>query len=299
MNALYLLKCPVCGRNVVSDGKSLFCVGGERRHLFDFASSGYVNLLPPGRGKNARTGDDKSMISARARFLDKGYYFNVSNRIGNIISELAENTGKSEISFADCACGEGYHTCNILKTIAENRIDPTALAFDASKHGASYGARRAAKVKEENKAFFAAANIFSLPVKDSSVDFALSIFAPIAWDESKRILKDDGFLIVASSGEQHLFELRHALYDEPRSATGIVRVPDGFNVVSEETLSYTAKLVCNEDIMNLFYMTPFCYKTSKRDVEKLSSLDSLEVTVEVKLTVLKDSTIKGNLEGNL
>ena len=77
MRATDLLRCPVCGGRVDADGKTLYCTGGAKRHSFDFASSGYVNLLPPGKSRNAHTGDDKSMISARARFLDKGYYDNV------------------------------------------------------------------------------------------------------------------------------------------------------------------------------------------------------------------------------
>jgi len=288
MRAIDYLKCPVCGGDVESDGKSLICTGSERRHLFDFSSTGYVNLLPPGKGRNARTGDYKIMISARTRFLDKGYFDKIPARIGDIISTLAKNEGKSEIAFADCACGEGYHTCSILKTVAENGIDPVALAFDASKHGASRGARRAAKL-DCGEAFFAAGNIFSLPVKDGAFDFALSIFAPIAWDEMSRILKDDGYLIVASSGKRHIYELRQVLYDEPREASGVVSCPGGFSVVSEETISYKIKIDGNEAVTDLFYMTPFCYKTSKKDFEKLSAVSSLDTTVEVKLTVYKKS----------
>ena len=281
------IKCPVCGGNVERNEKSLFCVGGTKRHLFDFSSDGYVNLLSPGKGKNARSGDDKAMISARARFLDGGFYSALSQRIGQIISALAENQGKPDVVFADCACGEGYHTCNILKTTAENGVLSSALAFDASKHGVSYGARRAARAGLSDRSFFAAANIFSLPVKDFALDFALSIFAPVAWDEMKRILKDDGYLIVASSGERHLYELRKVLYDEPRTASGEVNNPDFFSIEKQEIFSYPVSLLRNEDVKNLFYMTPFCYKTSKSDAEKLLSVDTLDVTVEVKLTVFK------------
>ena len=287
MDLTEYIRCPVCGNDVEREEKSLCCVGGAKRHLFDFSSDGYVNLLSPGKGKNARSGDDKAMISARARFLDGGFYNALSQRIGRLISTLAENQGKSEVLFADCACGEGYHTCNILKTTAENSVLSSALAFDASKYGVSYGVRRASRAKLSERAFFAAANIFSLPVKDSALDFALSIFAPVAWDEMKRVLKDDGYLIVASSGERHLYELRKVLYDEPRTASGEVNNPEFFSVVEQEIFSYPVSLLKNEDVKNLFYMTPFCYKTSKSDAEKLLSVDTLDVTVEVKLTVFE------------
>ncbi len=276
--------CPVCGGRIGIEDGVMYCRGGERRHTFDVAASGYVNLNPPGKGKNAHTGDDKSMISARARFLDKGYYSRISERIGNVISAYAENAGSDDLFIVDCACGEGYHTCNVLKTVAENGKRPYAAAFDASKYGADRGAKRALRLGL-TEAFFAAANIFSLPLEDGCADFVLSIFAPIAWDETARILKDDGSLIVASSGERHLFELRQALYDEPREASGIVRPSAGFVPVSEETLSYKTTVSGNEAVNDLFFMTPFCYKTSKRDTEKLSAIDELEVTVEVKISV--------------
>ena len=289
MRAVDHIRCPVCGRAVETDGKTLYCVGGERRHSFDFASSGYVNLLPPGRGKNSHTGDDKAMISARTRFLDKGYYGRISERIGELISSFAEKDGAGEIFIVDCACGEGYHTCNIVKTVAKNGIVPCAAAFDASKYGVDRGAKRSSKL-ERGEAFFAAANIFSLPLADKSADFVLSIFAPIAWDEAARVLKDGGKLIVASSGERHLYELRQVLYDEPREASGVVKMPEGYVLDGEETVSYTVTVEGNGAVADLFYMTPFCYKTSKSDAEKLSRIDSLDVTVEVKLSVFSKRT---------
>lgn len=291
MDIYGILKCPVCGHDMEKDGGTLVCTGGERRHCFDFASSGYVNLLPPGKGKNAHTGDDKMMISARSAFLGKGYYSKISERIGNMISEFARDAELDRVCFADCGCGEGYHTLNILKTVAGNGIGCAAYGFDASKHGTDRAAKtyRAGTASDQfltgdsYSAFFAASNIFSLPIKDGSADFAVSMFAPIAGEEMKRILKRNGRLIVAASGEKHLFELRSALYDEPRCSSGSVRCPDGFTKVAEETLSYVIDLKCNADIMNLFSMTPFYYRTSPEDVKKLEKLDRLSTSVEVKL----------------
>ena len=58
------VRCPICGAALTREGGSLYC-GGERRHTYDIAKEGYVNLLPPGRAKNARTGDGADMIRAR------------------------------------------------------------------------------------------------------------------------------------------------------------------------------------------------------------------------------------------
>ena len=287
MKATELLSCPVCGRDLSSDGKCLFCVGGERRHTFDIASSGYVNLLPPGKGGNAKSGDDKAMISSRSRFLDGGYYKPISDKVSEIISAIAENQRKNAISFADCACGEGYHTCNIFYSLAEKGFSVCCAGFDASKHGADRAAKRAGRIarSEDDDIFFAAGNIFHLPQKSGSVDYALSIFAPVAWEEMLRIMKGNGRLIVASSGERHLYELREILYDEPRTASGTVRAPDFFCQERVETLSYKITVTGNENVISLFRMTPFCYKTSKEGAGRLGAVDRLDVTVEVKFSV--------------
>ncbi len=288
MRAADLLVCPVCGADVASDGAHLFCLG-KRRHTYDFASSGYVNLLPPGRMSNARAGDDKTMIRSRSEFLDKGYYARISETAAGLIAPCAKG---GRLAFADLACGEGYHTCNAVNALSASGITPSALGFDASKYGAEKGAKRGRRLPESSDVLFAAANIFSLPVKDSSLDAATCLFAPIPWEESARILKDDGRLIVASSGARHLFELREALYDEPRTASGETCAPDFFCETHKETLSYRITLGSNADIISLFKMTPFYYRTSPRDAEKLSRIDTLGVTVEVKFTVYEKNHAK-------
>ncbi|MBR6050375.1 MAG: hypothetical protein IKP68_04120, partial [Clostridia bacterium] len=122
MRAVDLLVCPVCGADVSSDGAHLFCLG-KRRHLFDIASSGYVNLLSPGRMSNSRAGDDKTMIRSRSEFLDRGYYSKISERAAQLIAPFANG---SHISFADLACGEGYHTCSVIKSLSSHGISTTA-----------------------------------------------------------------------------------------------------------------------------------------------------------------------------
>lgn len=309
MSIFDLVCCPVCGGSLISEGQSLMCSGEGRRHCFDIASSGYVNLLPPGKGKNSRTGDDKFMISARVEFLGKGYYSRMSERLGQIIASLAKESGKADITLVDAGCGEGYHTCNIVNTIVENGVGVTAVGFDASKHGAAAASKRAKREglfctwNESNEstalaentsdrcpldnesgkggfACFAAGNIFTLPIKGASADYVISMFAPVAGEENFRVLKDGGYLAVAAAGENHLYELRKVLYDDPRGSSGEVVTPEGFALVSKETFTYKTTVQSENDIKCLFSMTPFYYRTSREDKAKLDGLCSLEITVE-------------------
>ena len=290
INIKEMIICPVCGASFESDGKSLICCG-EKHHLFDFASSGYVNLLPPGKGKNSKSGDDAEMMAARKRFLASGCYDRISVTIGEIISSLAKDKRESGICVVDSGSGEGRHTCNIIKTVAENGIPALAIGFDASKKGAALASSLAKRETIANpyfcdgthnlSAFFAAGNIFSLPVRDHSADFVTSLFAPIAGEENKRILRQDGCLVVAASGAHHLVELRKVLYDEVRLSSGEIRCPEGFYKVSEQTLCYKTIVENNALIRDLFTMTPFYYRTSLSDKAKLDKIDRLEITVEV------------------
>lgn len=63
------LRCPLCGEPLAVVGNSLVCAGA-RRHTYDMARTGYVNLnthLP-------KSGDTAEMAAARQAFLRRGYY---------------------------------------------------------------------------------------------------------------------------------------------------------------------------------------------------------------------------------
>lgn len=283
MKSISILKCPICSASLEKVGNSLFCKGDTKRHCYDFASSGYVNLLTPGKEKNAHTGDEKTMITARREFLDTGAYFEISRKAAGIIASLSHT---KEPVIIDAGCGEGYHSCNIASCLEKEGFEPCLACFDASKHGADVGAKRARRGGFDN-VLFSAGNIFTLPVKDFCADFSLSMFAPIAGDETLRYLKDGGYLIVVSSGERHLWELRELLYEKARESSGEVKIPEGFEKVLEDRLTYTFTVEKNSTLKSLFVMTPFYYRTSLSDKEKLEGVTNFTVTADVKYTVMK------------
>ncbi len=292
------LICPLCGAPLVREQGSLLCLGEEKRHTYDVSKEGYVNLLPPGRGKNAKTGDDAEMVRARRTFLSSGAYDPLSDEVGRIIADFMED--KSLINIVDSGCGEGHHTARYVKALAEG-TSVLCAAFDASKHAAAAGAKsaRAAGLSEkggvgiptEGKASlsFMTGNIFSLPIKSCSTDAVVSMFAPIAWEENSRILKDDGVIIVAASGVDHLREMREVIYDEVLTKDSTPHAPDTFVLAEERSVRYELELTSHEQIMNLFGMTPFCYRTPKAGYERLNSLESLRVTVHTDFFIYKKS----------
>lgn len=289
MNIFDYIICPVCGGALHRESKSLICENG---HTFDIAKAGYVNLLPPGKEKNARTGDEKNMVKARVDFLAKNHYGKISDAAAAMIRK---HCGDGFVSCADMGCGEGYHTCRI----AERLETCVMLGFDASKYAAECASKLSkskgmmprdgvgAEHGSDASAYFFPANLFRLPVREHSLDAAVSMFAPIAGEESARILKEGGKLIVVSSGRDHLLEMRSLIYDEVHFSDPSVAVPEGFRKVDEENLKYTFTLTSREDIEALFVMTPFYYKTTEKGRERLLRSDSLTITAEVNLTVLE------------
>ena len=235
--------------------KSLRCFSG---HSFDKAKEGYVNLLM----KNAsgkRHGDDKLMVLARKNFLDKGFYSTLRQRISQVL-------GSGNLVL-DSGCGEGYYT----SLFAE---DNTVLGIDISKDALKYAAKRC------KKATFGVASISDIPVADFSLDAVLNIFAPDSPKEFARILKEGGRLIEVLPLENHLFELKERIYQNPYKNPTPNYEKVGFKIKSVTEVKYKIHLETNEDIEALFKMTPYYYKTSRADQQKVESLETLSLSLE-------------------
>ncbi len=282
MNLSELLICPLCRAPLTKGEKSFFC-GGERRHCYDISAAGYVNLLPPGKKSNAKTGDDREMLKSRRAFLSGKYYDKISEAAAK--AALDNLSFRDTIVFADAGCGDGYHALNIEKYFKEKGVASQAIGLEASKNGAEMASKLAKK--EESDAVFAAANIFDMPLADKSCDVVFSMFAPVPDSEVMRVLKDDGVLVVCSSGSYHLWEMREVLYGEPRLSPALDRTPEGFEHIAHTSLAYSFTLDSRELIASLFTMTPFYWRCPREGRERLLSLEALTVRAETEYNVYK------------
>ena len=221
-------------------------------------------------------GDDKLMTVARKNFLNSGHY----KKLLDFIALKCYNRH----SIVDIGCGEGYYTCGIASEIESSTYKVVGL--DISKDIISAAATR---TKDPN-VIFAVANCSALPIEDSMADCIVSVFAPLSSSECARILKDDGIIIRVTPGVEHLIELKRAVYDVPQYNTKLDLSLDGFRSISEETLKYKFE-VSNSQLMDLFTMTPYYYKTSPKDIKKLESISILEITAEFNISVYKKLTV--------
>lgn len=262
-SVLELLRCPICGAagREEQQGRVFACLG-TRRHCFDFARSGYLNLCPMAK---AGSGDDKQMVRARSSFLEAGYYRSLSDAVNALLDELEIS------SVLDAGCGEGYYT---------NRMAPgrTAVGADLSRHGIDHAAKTAKRT--QSGAAFVVAGLFALPVRDGAFDAVTCLFAPCAEQEFLRILRPGGYLILVGAGERHLMGLKQAIYKHPYLNPGREDLPKQMRLIEKFQVRDYMTVIGNERIEALFSMTPYYWRTSQADHARLAELDRLRTEID-------------------
>lgn len=257
--------CPICHRALAREGSSLRC---EKRHCFDIASEGYVNLAI---GKND-AGDNADMCRARHAFLEAGYYRLFADAIAETLSEYRP------LAICDAGCGEGFY----LRTLQRKLPNPLLVGLDLAKTSVKLAAK--AEKGKDHPIHYAVAGIFDMPLPDTSFDTVLSIFAPVPDREAHRVLQKDGLLIVAHPGKSHLMGLKRLLYQNPyENEEKDFSFPD-FIKLRDIRIAYPTE-VLGEQIESLFLMTPYFWKTSKEDTEKLRTVSSLVTELDFILSV--------------
>ena len=263
--------CPVCGEKLEISGKSYIC---PKRHSFDIARSGYVNLLMSKHIGKAVHGDNKLMVQARRDFLDKGYYAPLCGAVCDEALKYAKNGSV----VLDAGCGEGYYTSAVRAAFNRSDIAAEMYGADISKVAAEYAAKR------DRSVHFAAASVFHLPVASESCDLLITMFAPYCGEEYNRVLKNGGVMIMAIPSENHLWELKKAIYDTPYRNEVKPYELEGFEHIGVRRVSFTMELRESADIRSLFAMTPYYYRTGRTEQERLYALQGL--TVQADLEVL-------------
>lgn len=265
-----ILICPVCGESLSKSGKSYAC---PKNHSFDTAKSGYVNLLLSKHVGKTVHGDNKLMVQARRNFLDKGFYKPLLDALCEAVCNNLPDGG----ILLDAGCGEGYYTSGVCEALAESRITADIFGIDISKIAADYAAKRC------RNASFAAASVFHIPCADASCDVLMTLFAPYCGEEYRRVLKENGTMIMAIPSENHLWELKQAIYDTPYKNEVKPYELEDFELSDKRHISYRISLDSQEDIQSLFSMTPYYYRTGKREQERLAALEKLETQVDFEL----------------
>ena len=105
--------------------------------------------------------------------------------------------------------------------------------------------------------------------------------------EFLRILKPGGRLIVGASGKRHLMGMKRVLYDTPYENEENDLILEGFERIDRSTVFYEAEITGCERIRALFTMTPYYFRTSQADAERLYQIDTLKTEVETDFFVFR------------
>ncbi|MEU8327101.1 putative RNA methyltransferase [Micromonospora sp. NPDC048839] len=243
------LRCPVCGDPLgqATDTRVLRC---PRRHSFDIARQGYVNLLT---GRSPHVGDTAEMVAARADFQAAGHYDVISAALAAAATEAVARlyaspaTPRGPAPSTLCSASTDAPVSGPDRRVEVSRakdattgvrVEPPTpdvgaypLVVDAGAGTGRYlGAvlaalpdavglaldvskpalRRAARAHP--RAAAALADTWQrLPLADASTAVLLNVFAPRNGPEFHRVLDPAGTLLVVTPDTDHLGELVDAL----------------------------------------------------------------------------------------
>ncbi|QGN45492.1 23S rRNA methyltransferase [Micromonospora sp. WMMC415] len=295
------LRCPVCGEPLTEvtagTARALRC---PRRHSFDLARQGYVNLLA---GRAPHAGDTAEMVAARADFLAAGHYDLISAALAGAataavaryraahgtpaqplcsastdapVSTESRCVGVSRAKGPDAASrpgaapGSGSTSYPLLVDAGAGtgRYLAAALAALPDAVGLALDVskpalRRAARAHE--RAAAALADTWQrLPLADASTAVLLNVFAPRNGAEFHRVLDPAGALLVVTPAADHLAELvdpLDLLRVDPAKAERVAESLGG-HFVEESGTAHRARLTLTRtEVATLVGMGPSAWHT--------------------------------------
>ncbi|WP_306204781.1 putative RNA methyltransferase [Actinoplanes sp. RD1] len=258
--ALPYLRCPVCHDTLTRpDPATVRC---PRRHSFDIARQGYVNLTT---GRSPHAGDSAEMVADRVAFLGAGHY--------DFVTDALIPAVPPEGLIVDAGTGTGHYLARLL----DAREDTTGLGIDVSKPAL----RRAARAHP--RAAAALADLWRpLPVADGAAALVLNVFAPRNGPEFRRVLREGGTLMVVTPAPDHLGELiaAHDLIQvDPGKAERVAESLGGhFTMKSTTTRRRMIDLTAAE-ARTLVGMTPSARHVHLDGIAGLTTTAAVEITV--------------------
>jgi 23S rRNA (guanine745-N1)-methyltransferase len=217
-----MLLCPVrdCHLGLVREGRRLVC---PRGHSFDVARSGYINLLQPQDRRSKQPGDTAAAVAGRRRLHDLG----VTAPLLQTITEILEP--RTDDTVLDAGCGEGFYLGELARQIGfdAHGVDISIPAVDA-----------AARRYPACEWIVANADRF-LPYASGSFSIVQSITARMNAGEFRRVLREDGRLLIAVPSPEDLIELRGKGRDR---VSRTIETFQGFKLAEKRRVTTTAEL---------------------------------------------------------
>ncbi len=205
------LLCPVagCRRALARTRDGLACA---RAHSFDVARSGYVNLLLPQDRRSRNPGDAPATVAARLRIEARGCETPLTEAITSLLT-----VGPGD-AVLDAGCGAGHHLAAMVA-----RFGCEAHGLDISVPAIDAAARRHPGLHW----VVANADRF-LPYPAASFRLVASITAQRNPQEFRRVLADEGTLLVVVPAPDDLIEARELILGEGASRDRVDKAIEDF-----------------------------------------------------------------------
>ncbi len=218
-----MLLCPVrnCRMALAREKRRVLC---PRGHSFDIARSGYINLLQPQDRRSNQPGDTAAAVEARRRLHDRG----VTGPLLHAIAEIS--AARPSDIVLDAGCGDGFYLGALAQQTgcSAHGVDISVPAIDA-----------AARRYPGCEWIVANADRF-LPYAGGSFSIVLSITARMNSSEFRRVLREDGRLLVALPAPEDLVELRGK--GRERGSRTVETFARDFTLVDRRCVTTTADL---------------------------------------------------------
>ena len=261
------LICPVCGTALSRIEKSYVC---ERRHSFDIARQGYVNLLPVQNKHSLSPGDTKAMLLSRRAFLERGYYAPLCRSVCERLKKYIP--GRVII---DVGCGEGYYTCMM------KQYGFSVMGADIAKEAARMACSRSREI------LWTVATASHLPAADECADAVTAVFSLFMNDEYARVLKRGGIVVEVTAGSKHLTELKELIYSQVfEQHKSPAPCGEEFEELecSDESFNFTTD---HDGLIELLGMTPHIHRIKKENGHALDNVEKISLTADYIIRVLR------------
>ena len=273
-------KCPNCNQALIpqTEARTFAC---SNNHSFDSAKEGYLNLLVVQNKRSRQPGDSDEMIRSRQRFLSAGYYHDLTDAIAQCIEKSA--IGFNQTLF-DIGCGEGHYMQQLREAATHASTDLQLVGMDISKFAVRLAAKRNLNAR------IVVDSAFNIPLFENRIDTALSVFSPISPQETSRVLKPSGQLIMVGPGEQHLSGLTELIYEKNMPHRGNYDTLEATDYFALQQQIEVKKTITVEGaaILDLLTMTPYYWHCTPEQQIALQQLDRLETPIHFYLNIYKN-----------
>ena len=224
--------CPVCRGALAEAGGSLCC---ERRHTYDVARQGYVNLL---RKKPDTLYEEKALFEARRVVYGAGFF-------APVVEAVRE--GLPEGTVLDAGCGEG----SLLAALTADGVR-RGIGLDIAKPAVQMAAGA------YKQAAWCVGDLCDIPLPDGAVEAIVNVLTPANYGEFSRVLAPGGSLVKVVPSAAHLQEIRSLTNQSPYTHAleeTIAILKKRFALLEQKTIRYT--VFCDEALAAAVYaMTP-------------------------------------------